>query len=204
MRHPERAMSDPVRDLASAVAEASSSPAGRKRRRPAARARAAARSPTSATTPPTRRCCWRRRWASRRAQVAERLGSALADRLDEQVERVEVAGPGFLNLFMSDTWARAGVAGALASGDAYGAGTRRRRAHERGVRERQPHRPDAQSAAARHAAYGDSLCRILEFAGQRGGARVLRERPRQPDRALRGVDPRPGARGGSPRGRLPG
>ena len=36
--------------------------------------------------------------------IAERLGAALSEALGGDVERVEVAGPGFLNLFMSDGW----------------------------------------------------------------------------------------------------
>src|SRR3954467_315035 len=36
--------------------------------------------------------------------VAERLGDRLGQRLGETVERVEIAGPGFLNLFMADGW----------------------------------------------------------------------------------------------------
>ena len=34
--------------------------------------------------------------------VAERLGAALQERLAGQVDKVEIAGPGFLNLFLSD------------------------------------------------------------------------------------------------------
>ena len=36
--------------------------------------------------------------------VAERLGAALQERLAGGVEKVEVAGPGFLNLFLADAW----------------------------------------------------------------------------------------------------
>src|SRR5947209_2317356 len=38
--------------------------------------------------------------------IAERLGAALSEMLGGQVEKVDVAGPGFLNLFMSDAWYR--------------------------------------------------------------------------------------------------
>jgi arginyl-tRNA synthetase len=34
--------------------------------------------------------------------IAERLGDSLDERLGAAVDRVEVAGPGFLNLFMAD------------------------------------------------------------------------------------------------------
>ena len=36
--------------------------------------------------------------------IAERLGEALGERLGAAVEQVEIAGPGFLNLFMTDAW----------------------------------------------------------------------------------------------------
>src|SRR4051794_15313788 len=39
-------------------------------------------------------------------QVAEKLGELLREQLGESLDRVEVAGPGFLNLFMSDVWFR--------------------------------------------------------------------------------------------------
>ena len=73
--------------------------------------------------------------------IAERLGETLGDRLGGAVERVEVAGPGFLNLFMADAWYVEALAAALAAGDRYGAGApERRRAGAGGVRERQPDR----------------------------------------------------------------
>ena len=37
-------------------------------------------------------------------EIAERLGAALQERLGDAVDRVEVAGPGFLNLFLADAW----------------------------------------------------------------------------------------------------
>jgi len=98
-------------------------------------------------------------------EIAERLGGALAERLGRTLVRFEVAGPGFLNLFMSDAWCRAAAAAALEADDGYG----------RTVRET-PERVNVEFvsanptgpitvAAGRHAAYGDSLCRILELAG---------------------------------------
>src|SRR5919201_5645436 len=53
--------------------------------------------------------------------VAERLGDKLGDRLGETVERVEIAGPGFLNLFMADRWYLGTLAALLEAGDGYGA-----------------------------------------------------------------------------------
>ncbi|MDQ3644970.1 MAG: arginine--tRNA ligase [Actinomycetota bacterium] len=97
--------------------------------------------------------------------VAALLGDSLGERLSDAVERVEVAGPGFLNLFLSDAWFAAAVGEILAAGDVYGAGD-----PERGERinvefvSANPTGP-VTVAAGRHAAYGDSLCRILSLAG---------------------------------------
>ena len=54
--------------------------------------------------------------------VAERLGESLEGSLAEAVKRVDVAGPGFLNLFMSDTWYRDAVARIADAGGRWGAG----------------------------------------------------------------------------------
>jgi arginyl-tRNA synthetase len=97
--------------------------------------------------------------------IAERLGDALGSRLGPAVEKVEIAGPGFLNLFMADAWYLAAVAGLVATGEGYGA-------PEPAVRERvnvefisgNPTGP-LTVAHGRHAAYGDALCRVLELAG---------------------------------------
>ena len=98
-------------------------------------------------------------------QVAERLGEALRERLDSDLERIEVAGPGFLNLFLSDAWYSRSLAGALAAGAGYGRGSP---ATARLVNvefvSANPTGP-LTVAAGRHAAYGDSLCRLLSFAG---------------------------------------
>jgi arginyl-tRNA synthetase len=97
--------------------------------------------------------------------VAERLGALLTERLGADLERVEVAGPGFLNLFMSDAWFRGALASVASAGEDYGRG-------DPEVAERiqvefvsaNPTGP-ANAATGRHAAYGDSLARILSFAG---------------------------------------
>ena len=99
--------------------------------------------------------------------VAERLGVELREHLGEAVSRIEVAGPGFLNLHMSDAWCRTALGGAIAAGAAYGSA-------EPGGGESvlvefvsaNPTGPIT-VASGRHAAYGDSLCRILELAGHR-------------------------------------
>src|SRR5579884_2474377 len=55
-------------------------------------------------------------------EIAQRIGAELTASLGESLERVEVAGPGFLNLFLSDVWHRQALGAVLAAGDEFGAG----------------------------------------------------------------------------------
>jgi arginyl-tRNA synthetase len=98
-------------------------------------------------------------------EVAERLGEALRAELGDRLERVEVAGPGFLNLFLAGGWYRDALGQIVDAGERFGAGA-----------PESPERVDIEfvsanptgpltAAGGRHAAYGDSLARILEFAG---------------------------------------
>jgi arginyl-tRNA synthetase len=98
-------------------------------------------------------------------EVAGRLAEELAERLGAALERVEVAGPGFLNLFMSDLWLVAALGHVLAAGDAFGGGAAE--PAERVNVEFVSANPTGPMTAAggRHAAYGDSLARLLEFSG---------------------------------------
>ena len=52
--------------------------------------------------------------------VAERLAGELDERLGPDLDRVEVAGPGFLNLFLSERWYREAAARLLAAGEDLG------------------------------------------------------------------------------------
>jgi len=95
--------------------------------------------------------------------IAERLGDALGERLGESVQKLEVAGPGFLNLFMSDRWYLDALAGMLEAGDEYGASRAEGFVNVEFV-SANPTGPIT-VASARHAAYGDALCRMLARAG---------------------------------------
>src|SRR5215203_4464770 len=56
--------------------------------------------------------------------LAPALGSPpreVAERLGEDAERVEIAGPGFLNVFLSDRWHREAVVEVLGAGERSGA-----------------------------------------------------------------------------------
>jgi len=97
--------------------------------------------------------------------VAEKLGDRLGERLGETVERVEIAGPGFVNLFMADAWYLETLAALVEAGEDYGAGSGGEHVNLEFV-SANPTGPIT-IASARHAAYGDSLVRILERAGHR-------------------------------------
>ena len=99
-------------------------------------------------------------------EIAERLREELVDALGADAERIEVAGPGFLNVFLSDRWHREAVAGILAAGERSGAGRRR---GERVIVEFVSANPTGPVTAAsgRGAAFGDSLARLLACRGDR-------------------------------------
>jgi arginyl-tRNA synthetase len=104
-------------------------------------------------------------------EVAERIRSALEGSLGPELERAEVAGPGFLNLVLSDAWHRRTLHSVLESGQRFGEGGVER--PERILIEFVSANPTGPLVAAsgRHAAYGDALARIL----QRHGHFVSRE-----------------------------
>ena len=97
-------------------------------------------------------------------EVAAMLAEELRERLGDAVERIEVAGPGFLNLFMSDRWFHRMLATALEQGDEFGRGGA---GGERVLVEFVSANPTGPMtvASARGAAIGDSLARLLAFAG---------------------------------------
>jgi arginyl-tRNA synthetase len=97
--------------------------------------------------------------------VAERIGDVLSGSLGVDLERAEVAGPGFLNLFLSDDWHRRALESMLAAGEQFGAGGAPNPEHV--LIEFVSANPTGPLVAAsgRHAAYGDALARILERYG---------------------------------------
>jgi arginyl-tRNA synthetase len=98
-------------------------------------------------------------------EIAERLGAALQARLGPALERIEVAGPGFLNLFLADSWLRGALEAVLAGGERFGADGAAR--PERVLVEFVSANPTGPMHVghARNAAYGDSLARMLELHG---------------------------------------
>jgi arginyl-tRNA synthetase len=96
-------------------------------------------------------------------ELAEALAAEAAEL--PQVERAEVAGPGFLNVFLTADWYGAALGEVLDAGAEYGGGAA-------AVKERvqvelvsaNPTGP-LTVGSARNAAYGDSVARLLAFAG---------------------------------------
>ncbi len=100
-------------------------------------------------------------------QVAEGLRDELGAMLGESAQRVEVAGPGFVNVFLADRWHRDSVAALLDAGDDFGRATQQ--APERVLIEFVSANPTGPLtvASGRGAAFGDSLARLLELTGSR-------------------------------------
>ena len=98
--------------------------------------------------------------------IAERLAKELQGQLEAQLERVEVAGPGFLNLFLSDDWYRGAASALAAAGEAIGrpAGAGPQESINIEFVSANPTGP-LTAASGRHAAYGDAVAKVLEFVG---------------------------------------
>ncbi len=109
--------------------------------------------------------------AMRLAGVRRQPPRAIAEQLVElaaalpDVARAEIAGPGFVNLWLAPAWYRDALAEILAAGRSYGSGSARTK--ERVQVEMVSANPTGPItvAAARNGAYGDSVARLLEFTG---------------------------------------
>jgi arginyl-tRNA synthetase len=96
-------------------------------------------------------------------EIAAEIAQAAAGL--EVIERAEVAGPGFVNLFLRDAWFASALAEILRDGDTFGSGARdaRQRVQVEMV-SANPTGPILVSHA-RNGAYGDSVARLFELAG---------------------------------------
>jgi arginyl-tRNA synthetase len=99
--------------------------------------------------------------------VAERLRDRLEGELggSGEIERIEVAGPGFVNLFLSDAWYLRSLTQMVAAGDRLGPAPVD--APERVLVEFVSANPTGplHVGGGRHAAYGDAIVRLLEAVG---------------------------------------
>ena len=96
-------------------------------------------------------------------QIAEEIASRIRDGRDYAA--VEVAGAGFVNIRLAPAWYHDAVAEIAAAGDDYGAG--RPDVRRNVLVELVSANPTGEVtvASARNGAYGDSVARLLEFAG---------------------------------------
>ncbi len=95
------------------------------------------------------------------------LAQELAERAATlpEVERAEIAGPGFVNLWLERAWYGEALGDIIATGSDYGAGhAEPRRRIQVEMVSANPTGPIVVSAA-RNGAYGDSVARLLAFAG---------------------------------------
>ena len=99
--------------------------------------------------------------------VAERLRAELERELGSSgsLDRIEVAGPGFVNLFLADSWYRGALASLVAAGDDLGPAPTA--SPERILVEFLSANPTGplHVGGGRHAAYGDALVRLLKAVG---------------------------------------
>jgi arginyl-tRNA synthetase len=113
------------------------------------------------------------RLAGARRQAPRELAAELVEAAQAlpEVDRAEIAGPGFVNLFLTDAWFADALRSILEAGHAFGGGSAA--TPEKVQVEMVSANPTGplHVAHARNGAYGDSVARLLEFAGHR----VLRE-----------------------------
>jgi len=103
---------------------------------------------------------------ARRQAPTEIAAQIAAEAVERQlVERADVAGPGFVNLHVSDAWLADALGELLAEGVGFGAGSAA--APERIQVEAVSANPTGPLTVAhgRNGAYGDAVARLLEFAG---------------------------------------
>jgi len=113
------------------------------------------------------------RLAGARRQPPRELAAELVETAQElpEVGRAEIAGPGFVNLFLSDVWFADAVGEILAAGERFGGGwAEPKQRIQVEMVSANPTGPIT-VASARNGAYGDSVARLLEF----GGHEVARE-----------------------------
>jgi arginyl-tRNA synthetase len=97
-------------------------------------------------------------------EIAADLAKRLQELLATEIEHIDVAGPGFVNVFLSDAWHRGGVSQIL-SAERFGSGPEKPPAVLLEFVSANPTGP-LTAAGGRGAAFGDSLARIIEMGGQ--------------------------------------
>ena len=107
------------------------------------------------------------RLAGTRKQAPRAIAEELVERASAlpQVERAEIAGPGFVNLWLAPAWYGDALAEMLAAGPDYGGGSAAVKEHVQVEMVSANPTGPITVASARNGAYGDSVARLLAFAG---------------------------------------
>ena len=105
------------------------------------------------------------KFASRFGVAPRVLAEKIANNIDKElVEKVEIAGPGFVNFFIKKNAINSLVSQIISAGDNYGKGEDKNKKINVEFVSANP-TGDLHLGHARCAAIGDSICRIYEFAG---------------------------------------
>ena len=105
------------------------------------------------------------KFASRFGVAPRALAEKIANNIDKElVEKVEIAGPGFVNFFLKKNAMNSLVFQIIDAGDNYGQGEKKNKKINVEFVSANP-TGDLHLGHARCAAIGDSICRLYEFAG---------------------------------------
>ena len=105
------------------------------------------------------------KFASRFGVAPRALAEKIANNIDKDlVEKVEIAGPGFVNFFLKKNAMNSLVSQIIDAGDSYGQGEKKNKKINVEFVSANP-TGDLHLGHARCAAIGDSICRLYEFAG---------------------------------------
>ena len=105
------------------------------------------------------------KFAGRFGMAPRALAEKIANNIDKEiVEKVEIAGPGFVNFFIKKNAINSVVAQVIAAGDNFGRGENKGKKINVEFVSANP-TGDLHLGHARCAAVGDSICRLYEFAG---------------------------------------
>ena len=105
------------------------------------------------------------KFAGRFGMAPRALAEKIASNIDKEiVEKVEIAGPGFVNFFIKKNAINSVVAQVIAAGDNFGRGENKGKKINVEFVSANP-TGDLHLGHARCAAVGDSICRLYEFAG---------------------------------------
>ncbi len=105
------------------------------------------------------------KFAGRLGMKPRDLAEKIANSIDKEViEKIEIAGPGFINFFVKKNAINSVVKGIISEGDNYGRGARNGKKVNVEFVSANP-TGDLHLGHARCAAVGDSICRLYDFAG---------------------------------------